>query len=95
MSEQFDVERVSDHEFRIRTEAEGQAVESLLRMNPDLQEQLGLPDTDEVTIVQATARFLATHQSVIDFPPMIDLEDILATYDDFTQHLHDEIERGH
>lgn len=93
MSENFNVERVSDHEFRVRTEAEGQNVESLFRMNPDLQEQLDLPDTDEVSIVQATAHFLSKHQSVIEFPPMIDLEDILATYDDFPQQLRDEIGR--
>lgn len=91
MSEIFDVERVSDHEYLVRTEAEGQQIESLFRMNPDLQARLDLPDVDEVTIVEGTARFLAQHQSVIDFPPMIDLEDILATYDDFPRQLQKQI----
>ena len=91
MTASFDITRVSDNEYRVRTEAEGQSVESLFRMNPDLQEQLGLPDTDETTIVRGTAQFLSTHQSVIDFPPMIDLEDILATYDDFPEKLRDQL----
>ena len=73
----------------MRTEAEGQGVESLFRMNPDLQVRLELPDADEEAIVRATAQFLAQHQSVLDFPPMIDLEDILATYEHFPQHVKD------
>ncbi|WP_043443015.1 MULTISPECIES: hypothetical protein [Arthrobacter] len=87
MSASFDITRVSDNEYRVRTEAEGQPVESLFRMNPDLQGRLGTADADEVTVVEATARFLARHQSVIDFPPMIDLEDILATYDDAPEQI--------
>ncbi|MBG6225086.1 hypothetical protein IWX63_001651 [Arthrobacter sp. CAN_A2] len=87
MSASFDITRVSDNEYRVRTEAEGQSVESLFRMNPDLLGRLGAPDADEVTIVEATAHFLARHQSVIDFPPMIDLEDVLATYDDAPEQI--------
>jgi hypothetical protein len=91
MTASFDITRTSDNEYRVQTEAEGQNVESLFRMNPDLQEQLGLSDTDEETIVRETARFLSAHQSVIDFPPMIDLEDILATYDTFPETLRNQL----
>lgn len=87
MSASFDITRVNDNEYRVRTEAEGQSVESLFRMNPDLQGRLGTPDADELAVVEATAQFLARHQSVIDFPPMIDLEDILATYDDAPEQI--------
>ncbi|PPB48294.1 hypothetical protein C4K88_15190 [Arthrobacter pityocampae] len=87
MSASFDITRVNDNEYRVRTEAEGQSVESLFRMNPDLQGRLGGPEADEVAVVEATARFLSRHQSVIDFPPMIDLEDILATYDDAPEQI--------
>ena len=87
MSASFDITRVSDHEYRVRTEAEGQSVESLFRMNPDLQGRLGTQDAEEVAVVEATALFLSRHQSVIDFPPMIDLEDILATYDDAPEQI--------
>lgn len=87
MTTSFDITRVNDNEYRVRTEAEGQSVESLFRMNPDLQGRLGAPEADELAVVEATARFLSRHQSVIDFPPMIDLEDVLATYDDAPEQI--------
>jgi hypothetical protein len=42
--------------------------------------------------VEETAHFLAEHQPVIDFPPMINLEDIAAAYEDFAQQLQKPLE---
>lgn len=94
MSHTFDIEQVSDHEYRVSTEAEGQRVESHFRMNPDLLDQLELAGADEAAVVEGTAQFLAQHQSVIDFPPMVDLEDIMATYEDYPQQLRDHLDAG-
>lgn len=94
MSDTFDIEQVSEHEYRVSTKAEGQTVESLFRMNPDLLDQLELAGVDEAAVVEGTAQFLTQHQSVIDFPPMIDLEDIMATYENFPQQLRDHLEAG-
>lgn len=62
-------------------------IESRIRVEPDVLEQLGLQGTDEEQVDRETAVFLAGHQSVIDFPPMLDLADIIASYDDYPEQL--------
>ena len=62
-------------------------MESLFRTDADYLESIGLAEADRTRVVEETARFLAEHQPVIDFPPVIDLEDIAATYDDYPQQL--------
>ena len=89
MSEPFDIDQVNDHDYRLQTDIDGQIFESLFRMRPDLVEELGLPDVDEKAIVRATAQFLSQHQTIREFPPLIDLEDILSTYDQYPQELRD------
>jgi hypothetical protein len=83
----FRIDLVNDNEYTVRAEAEGQTVESLFRTDPDYLERIGLAEADGKRVVEETARFLAEHQPVIDFPPMIDLEDIAAAYEDFAQQL--------
>ena len=89
MSEPFDIDQVNDHDYRLQTDIDGQVFESLFRMRPDLVEELGLPDVDEKAIVRATAQFLSQHQTIREFPPLIDLEDILSTYDQYPRELRD------
>jgi hypothetical protein len=88
----FRIDLVNDNEYTVRAEAEGQTVESLFRTNPDYLERIGLAEADGKRVVEETARFLAEHQPVIDFPPMIDLEDIAAAYEDFAQQLQKHLE---
>ena len=88
----FKIDLVSDNEYTVRAEAEGQTVESLFRTDPDYLERIGLAEADRKRVVEETARFLAEHQPVIDFPPMIDLEDIAAAYEDFAQQLQKRLE---
>jgi hypothetical protein len=83
----FKIELVNDNEYAVRSEAEGQSVESLFRTDPDYLEIIWLAEADGKRVVEETARFLAEHQPVIDFPPLIDLEDIAAAYDDYPQQL--------
>jgi hypothetical protein len=81
----FRIDLVNENEYTVRVEAEGQTVESLFRTDPDYLERIGLAEADGKRVVEETARFLAERQPVIDFPPMIDLEDIAAAYEDFAQ----------
>jgi hypothetical protein len=87
MDNTFEIELVNDNEYAVRSEAEGQSVESLFRIDPDYLDRIGLAEADGKRVVEETARFLAKHQPVIDFPPMIDLEDIAAAYEDYPQQL--------
>lgn len=76
-----------EHEYLLRAEAEGEVIESRVMVEPGVLEQLGLKGADERQVVRETAVFLAGHQPVIDFPPMLDLVDVIASYDDFPEQL--------
>lgn len=92
MDNTFEIELVNDNEYAVRSKAEGQTVESLFRTDPDYLERIGLAKADGKRVVEETVRFLAEHQPVIDFPPMIDLEDIAAAYEDYPQQLRSRLE---
>lgn len=94
MEVQFEVELVFEHEYLVRAQVEGELIESRIRVEPDVLEQLGLQGTDERQVVRETAVFLAGHQPVIDFPPMLDLTDVIASYDDFPEQLRLQLTTG-
>ena len=87
MEAEFEVESLFEHEYLVRAVSEGESIESRFRVDPDVLEQLGLVGADERQVVKQSAVFLATHQPVIDFPPMLDLADIIASYDDYPERL--------
>ncbi|WP_354637274.1 hypothetical protein [Kitasatospora camelliae] len=37
--------------------------------------------------MEETAEFLAERQPVVDLPPMVDLDDVVACYDDYLERL--------
>lgn len=87
MDNSFKIKLVNANEYLVRADAEGQTVESLVRLNPDFLEEIGLGNRDEQKIIEETLQFMAEHQSVIDFPPMVDLEDVAAAYSDYASEL--------
>lgn len=94
MEAKFEVESLFEHEYLVRARAEGEVIESRIRVEPDVLEQLGLQGADERRVVRETAVFLAGHQPVIDFPPMLDLADVIASYDDFPEQLKRQLAAG-
>ena len=42
---------------------------------------------DEESVVRRTAEFLTARQSVADFPDIVELEDVIATYGDFIEFM--------
>ena len=87
MEAEFEVEASVEHEYLVRAVSDGESIESRFRVEPGVLEQLGLEGADERQVVRQTAVFLAAHQPVIDFPPMLDLADIIASYDDYPEQL--------
>jgi len=87
MDTPFVVELVNQNEYLVRADAEGQAIESLFRSDPGFLEGIGLGDFDERLVIEETSQFLAEHQSVIDVPPVVDLEDIAAAYSEYPAQL--------
>lgn len=81
------IEPQGNHEYTVRLEGDGEVVESWFRVDPDVLADLGLPADDEEGAVRRTVDFLLRHQSVPDFPRMVELEDVVASYDDFREGL--------
>jgi hypothetical protein len=55
--------------------------ESWFNFSPALLAQLGVEDGERT--VRRTAEFLVERQGVADFPDIVDLEDVIATYADY------------
>ncbi len=81
----FTVEFQGDHEYVIRLDGDGETVESWVRITPELLERLGARIEDEERLVRRTVEFLVQHQDVADLPGIIELEDVMASYDDFAE----------
>lgn len=83
MLESVEIEAQGDHEYVVRLEGDGERAESWFRVTPEgLADVGGTPD-DEEAVVRRTVEFLARHQGVPDFPDVVELEDVIASYDDF------------
>jgi hypothetical protein len=88
MSEQPVITAQGDHEYVITWHDE-EKIESWVRVTLGLLEELGV-QADEERVVQETAVFLAEHQDVADMPAVIELEDVVAGYDDYLPRLTNE-----
>jgi hypothetical protein len=87
MSEQIEVESLGDHAYLVRMRHSGGVIESRFRADADVLAGLGVEEADEQRAVEATAALLVEHQPVFDLPPMVDLDDMAAAFDDFPARL--------
>jgi len=81
-ADEFDVEAQGDHEYLVRLHGRSDAVESWFRLTPEVLDQLG-SGLDEEDAVRRTVHFLLRHQDVEDFPSVVELEDVIASYPDY------------
>ncbi|RBY82525.1 hypothetical protein DQ238_04375 [Geodermatophilus sp. TF02-6] len=87
MSEPFGIEAQGDHQYVVRLRGEVEEVESWVELSPDLLDRIGVAEDDEEAVVRHTVRFLLRHQDVPDFPRIVDLEDVIASYPDYLDDL--------
>ncbi len=83
MTNSMAIESQGDHEYLIRLSGEGESVESWFRVTPEVLAQLQLGGVEEASVVRRTVEFLLHHQGVPDFPVIVELEDVIAAYDDY------------
>ena len=84
-SEDYDIEHQGDLQYVVRLDDGEESVEAWFRLTPEVLAQLGVPDGGEADLVAATVDFLRTHQDVADFPSMVEIEDVLASYPDYEE----------
>lgn len=83
----FQVERAGGHDYLVRLiEAEDQ-VEFLIRAAPSALARLGFQPVQEPQVVAAAAAFLIRRQLAADLPDVVDLDDVVAVYDDYLDEL--------
>jgi hypothetical protein len=82
----FEVEAVGDHEYLVRVHGSGEDAEAWLRVEPEVLAGLDV-ELDEATVVHRTIAFLLRHQDATDFPSIVELEDVLASYPDYRSAL--------
>ena len=87
MADSIDIEAQGEHEYVVRLRDDDEMTESWFRITPSIVERLRRGDEDEEHFVRRTAEFLVQRQGVADFPDIVDLEDVLATYSDYVEYL--------
>ena len=83
MTTAIDIETQGDqYVVRLRDD---EVCETWFNITPALLDQIRVGDEDEERVVRRTAEFLVARQGVADFPEIVELEDVVATYDDFIE----------
>jgi hypothetical protein len=87
MAAPFEIEPLGDHAYLVRGTERGETVESRFRVARTVLEELGVDDGDEPRVVAETAAFLAERQQIVDFPQLVDLEDLPVRYEDYVSEV--------
>jgi hypothetical protein len=83
LTEIVEIEPQGPHQFVVRLRDGDETAESWFNFSPAVLDDLGPGTDDEEDLVRRTVVYLLGHQDVVDFPSVVGLEDLLATYDDY------------
>jgi hypothetical protein len=83
MTPSIEIETQGDHRYVVRLHDDDEAVETWFNLTPAIVERVRIAGETEEQVVRRTADFLVARQGVADFPDIVELEDVIATYDDF------------
>jgi hypothetical protein len=87
MTDKLQVRALGEHNYLIRLAEGEEQVEIRIQASHDVVQRLGLREVDEPRIVEATAVFLLERQLAVDLPPTLDLDDVVAGYDNYLSEL--------
>ena len=87
MTEKLQIRALGDHNYLIQLDEGEEQVEIRIQASNDVVQLLGLREADESRIVEATAVFLIERQLAVDLPPTLDLDDVVAGYDNYLSEL--------
>ncbi len=77
----MEIQAQGEHEFVVVQHTEADDVTTWFRLTPEVLDRLGTDDEEDV--VRRTVLFLRRHQDVADFPDLVELEDVIASYEDY------------
>jgi hypothetical protein len=87
MATWIDIDTQGEHQYVVQLRDDDEVIESWFNITPSILERLRKGGEDEEHFVRRTAEFLVQRQGVADFPDIVDLEDVIATYDDYIEYL--------
>jgi hypothetical protein len=79
----IEIDAQGENSYLVVQPSELEDVRTLFTVTPEVMDRLGADDEEDV--VRRTVQFLRRHQEVADFPELIDLEDVIAGYDDYLE----------
>ncbi|RFU20569.1 hypothetical protein [Geodermatophilus marinus] len=83
MTDVLAIEPQGEHQFVVRMSRREETAESWSNLSPGILDDLGVREDDEEVLVRRTVAYLLEHQDVADFPDVVELEDVVATYADY------------
>ncbi|WP_169813400.1 DUF2249 domain-containing protein [Nocardia vaccinii] len=95
MPVRIEIEPVVEHEYRVHVDDHGDSALSEFVVHPDVLAEWGFRSLDEGEVVLCTAEFLAERQPVIDFPPLVYLDEVAAAYDTYLEELRGRLTATH
>jgi hypothetical protein len=81
MPDDIEIDAQGDHEYLVTQASELEDVRTWFRLSPEVLDRIGSDDEEDV--VRRTVQFLRRHQDVADFPDVVELEDVIASYEDY------------
>jgi hypothetical protein len=83
MTTSIEIETQGDHQYVVRLREGEDDCEAWFNLTPEVLAQVQGDGEGEEEVVRRTAEFLTARQSVADFPEIVELEDVISSYDDF------------
>ncbi|MGY1840369.1 MULTISPECIES: hypothetical protein [unclassified Modestobacter] len=77
----IEIQKQGEGEYVVVQPTEADDVTTWFTLTPEALDRLGADDEEDV--VRRTVRFLRRHQDVADFPEVVELEDVIASYEDY------------
>ncbi|MGY1843998.1 hypothetical protein [Modestobacter sp. SYSU DS0875] len=77
----IEIRAQGEREYVVVQATEADDVTTWFTLSPEVLDRLGTDDEEDVVL--RTVRFLRRHQDVADFPDVIELEDVIASYEDY------------
>ncbi|KGH46775.1 MULTISPECIES: hypothetical protein [Modestobacter] len=81
MADDIEIDAQGEHGYLVTQPSELEDVRTWFKVTPEVMDQLGADDEEDVVL--RTVQFLRRHQDVADFPETVDLEDVIASYDEY------------
>ena len=79
----IEIDAQGDNSYLVVQPSELEDVRTLVTVTPEVMDRLGADDEEDV--VRRTVLFLRRHQEVADFPEVVDIDDVMASYDDYLE----------